>query len=193
MRCNISTERHWMSEIIVNMPFEEAPQSWQHTRVAVAGLLSVGYAPNTDYLLAIGVNGRGVFDCSYDAKPIKVARDYETDNENQWHDIIKLQGIGIGPIANQIVPIAGIFGGGLPLQSFDHWILEMVSPNWPHVNVLLGKPDRKVIGVQPHEWYSGYVKLKLSGEDEVKALGFSQTGKSFIVAYSHTIHIFSRP
>lgn len=186
-------ERDWIVEVIINMPFVEAPQPWLHTPVSVAGLLSVGYAPNTDYLLAIGMNGRGVFDCTFKASPIKVARDYDMDKSDEWHDTIKLLGTGIGPIAKQSIPLAGIFGGGLPLQTSDHWILEMVAPNWPHPNILLGKPERKMFGVSYHEQYDDYVKLKLSGEDEIVAYGFSQTGKTFIIAHSHTIHIFSRP
>ena len=186
------SERDWIVEIMNNMLFEEAPEPWRHVDTAIAGLESVGYAQDTDYLLAIGANGRTVFDCSFEATSLIAALDYDIENEQDWNDRIRLVGEGIGSIANQSVQLAGIFGGGLRIQTSDHWRLEMISPNWPHSDILLGKPDYKLFRVAITPYIEGYTKLKLS-KDDLVAYGFSQTDKSFVVAYSSTIHIFSRP
>jgi hypothetical protein len=175
------------------MPFQQAPEPWQYIPVGVTQLLSVGYAPDTDYLLAIGSVGRGVFNCSFNAPKSRVAYDTDMTEENTWQNIINLTAKGISPIHKHIISIAGLYGGGLPLHTNDGWSLEKVAPNWPLSCVLLGPPNRNLIGLQPYAEYDECIKLKPIGEDDIIAYGFSQTGKSFIVAVSHTIHIFSRP
>lgn len=182
--------RHGMAEQVLRMPFQEPPPPWKMDWVAVAGLTEVGYAPDSDLLLAISEN-RGVFDCSFGTTQRKVARDKDTQGWLEgWRDSKNLTAIGIGPIEGQTVRLAGMFGGGMKLTSPDHWSLVLASPNWPLSSIILCPPNCSLF----HRGSEHCVKVSPRGaEDDIIAYGFSQTGKSFIVAMSHTIEIFSRP
>jgi hypothetical protein len=85
----------------------QVPQPpWKRLGVwAVGGLFQVGYAEDSDMLLVLSSQGRGVFDC-HDANE-KVARDYEEAHD--FFDPVRLVGQGLGPHDGQSVRMAGLF------------------------------------------------------------------------------------
>jgi len=91
---------------------------WQlQASILVGGLTNVGFGADSDYLLVVSHNGRGVF-----ALPSgdRVARDYEATG--RWHRDIEAD--GIGPLDGQVVPIFGIHADLPPeirsaLEGFD--------------------------------------------------------------------------
>jgi hypothetical protein len=98
----------------------EVPAPWRvHPVYSVGGLFGVGYAPDSDLLLVLSSQGRGVFDC---ATGEKLARNY--DEAHDFFDAIRLTAAAFGPLAGQLVRIGGLFGGGLLLTTADGWCLE---------------------------------------------------------------------
>ena len=99
----------------------ELPQPWRALQVfGVGGLFQVGYASNSDLLLVLSAQGRGVFDCLAGEK---LARDYAEAHD--FFDPVRLTSLGIGPLSETTVRMAGLFGGGLPLTTSDGWRLEV--------------------------------------------------------------------
>lgn len=146
----------------------------------------MGYAEGSDWLLVISSQGRGLFDCLIGAR---IARDYaEPVGATDWYDEIGLIARGISAIENQPVRLAGLHGGGLPRFTKDRWGLELVAPNWPLTGVVLSPPHQSIF-VESHS--QGCVKI--SEDSEIRACGFSETGRSFVVAMSHMLEIYARP
>jgi hypothetical protein len=83
----------------------------QHSIFAIGGLIQVGFAPQSDYLLVVSHQGRGVFDC---VSRQKLARD-----ANDAFDESELTAEGIGLLAGQKIRTAGLFGGSLPTTTAD--------------------------------------------------------------------------
>ena len=147
---------------------------------AIGGLEMVGFAEDLDLLLVVSSNGRGLFDC---ITGMKVARDY--DDDLSWYGWEKLSALGIDLIGNQPVHLAGLYGGGLIKMTQDGWSLEIIAPTWPDYRVILCPPSASI-----YENHSFCVQVEQ--DYEIRAFGFSETGRSFIVACNHSLYIYSR-
>ena len=163
---------------------KEPPPPWRFVAThATWGLTDIGYGENSDYLLVISSQGRGVFDCLTGER---VARERsEPDKGYSWYNSTKLTAVGIGPLEGQIIRVAGIIGGGLLTVTEDYWSLELVSPNWPYVSVILVQPHKEI-------YIDSSYGTKVFGQIGITAYGFSETGRSFVIATSSDIHIFAR-
>jgi hypothetical protein len=156
----------------------EVPHLWRQIQgFAVGGLFQVGYAAGTDILLVLSSQGRGVFDCLTGEK---VARDHAEAHD--FFDPIRLSAVGIGPLTGTTVRVAGLFGGGLPLTTTDGWGLEVQARSWPTHSVFLSAPASRTP-----------VCIGDDGACEMRACGFSETGRSFVIATSCDLRIFTRP
>jgi hypothetical protein len=159
------------------------PAPWRKvTIIAVGGLRSVGFERNSELLLVVSSQGRGIIDCS---SGNKVARDYDEYYENEQF----LEADGIGPLQGKMVHISGLFGGGLPTSTPDAWHVELVSLDWPVQDIFLVEPRSSLYGARhglPAIFY------KIGSEIELRACGFSYTGNSLIIATSSNLVIFSR-
>ena len=175
-----------LNDRLRKMLLEKPLSVWnQVSSFAVGGLTEVGFAENTDYLLVISSNGRGVFDCLTGQR---VNRNYESpDDDVDWYDPVQLVASGIGIIENQQIRLSGLHGGGLPRFTSDGWSLELAAPDYPIESVILCPPYKTVFV----ESFADEC-VKISEDYEVRATGFSPTGRSFIIAYSHTLNIFAR-
>ena len=155
-------------------PLSVPPTPWKETwSDSIGGLLEIGFAADSELLLVVSHEGRGVFDCSTGKR---VARDYEIDME-QWTDTIRLTAQGIGPLKRQTLSMAGIWGGGLPVCTADDWHLEIIAVHWSQDIVVLCPPRSNV--------YSDTTFgecVKVFEGDSVRACGFSYTGRSFVIA-----------
>jgi hypothetical protein len=146
---------------------------------AVGGLTEVGFADDTDLLLVVSSQGRGVFDCLTGER---VARD-RAECDDDCYDERRLRARGIGPLETHWIRLAGLHGGGLPNGGRDGWSLVGVTLEWPIQNVLL---------VEPWKWiYDETARItKLAEDSETRAFGFSDTGNSFVIATSSGLEIY---
>ena len=161
---------------------ENPPAPWKKVETyAIGGLEAIGYAPDSDLLLVVSSQGRGVFDC---IKGEKIARDREA-YPYDYIDETRLLATGIGPLAGQQIRIAGMYGGGLPTATNDGWGLFVLHLPWPHHHIYLTTPFKGI--------YSGAENaVKVGSESGYCACGFSETGLSFVIACSSDITIFTR-
>jgi len=169
---------------ILALPTQPPPHPWKRlTTVAVGGLEAVGFADNSDLLLVISTSGRGVIDCTTGDR---VARDREPPTqESDWYDDVRLSARGIGALTNMRVRVAGLYGGGLATSTVDAWQLTVIAPIWPDYRVLLSPPFESLYtnlaaSVQVFEDYA------------ITACGFSETGRSFVIATASDVTVFGR-
>ena len=159
-------------------PVQSPPAPWKHNSTyAVGGLFQVGYAEGSDLLLGLSNQGRGIFDCTTGAR---IARDYEDAEE--LFDPIRLVTPGFGPLAGQNIRMAGSYGGGLPHTTADGWYLDEKAPAWPTRSIYLTPPTARAESVVIGD----------DGACELRAFGFSQTGRSLVIAISCSLIIFTR-
>jgi hypothetical protein len=150
--------------------------------VAIGGLRSVGFDRNSDNLLVVSSQGRGVLDCITGEK---IARDYDEYYENE----VYLEAEGIGALSNKIIRMSGLCGGGLPISTKDSWTLESVTLNWPEQMIILLPPNSFLYGSLSRHKDD---MTKVAEDSCVIAYGFSYTGQTFIVATTSEINIFNR-
>ena len=164
----------------IRLAVQEPPAPWKRCVTwSVGGLFQVGYAENSDLLLVLSSQGRGIFNCLTGEK---VARDYEEAHD--FFDPIRLLAQGFGPLEDRRIRMAGLFGGGLPLTTEDEWGLEEEAPAWPMRSILLTPPpiereDGSHIIGEP-------IVIGDDGACELRAYGFSETGRSFVIAITVT-------
>lgn len=168
---------------IEKLDITEPPPPWCKAAVfPVGGLRSVGFHGDADILLIVSEQGRGVIDCIAGEK---IARDHE----EYYEDEIRLDADGIGPLAGQKVRISGLYGGGLPNSRTDGWSVETVTLFWPEKILLL---------VEPGSWFYGSLYgqpdnfRKIFSGSEIRAKGFSPTGRTFVIATSSDLTIYTR-
>jgi hypothetical protein len=165
------------------LPYEPVPSPWTLPgNHSVGGLTEVGYAEESDDLLAVSSSGRGLYDCITGNRS---ARDRNVTWEPADH--AGLNATGIGKHANSVVRVAGLRGGGLATRTQDGWGLYVVPLPWPIHVVFLTSNGAHV--ADP----SGQVTKLCNDEPcEFRAAGFSPTGRSFVVATSGEIMIYGR-
>lgn len=162
------------------------PALWQRSGcLPIGGLIGVGFAEDRDLLLVLSVDGRGVIDC---ATGSKVARDRSPDcsGDAGWHHESRLKAVGIGPLADVTVRVAGLHGGGLPTCTEDGWRVE---------SFVFDPCDPDLVLVPPGAtfWAPNAPLTRLAaGAGELRAFGFSYTGKSLVIATSADVTIFYR-
>lgn len=150
----------------------------------VGGLASVGFAPESELLLVTSTAGRGVFDC---ISGKRVARD-DSDDSSAWENPFSLSARGIGPLDGVSIRMAGLHGGGLPTFSPAGWQAETVCLHWPESTLLLVAPGSSLLDYRAgHEARFWRVE---SGSGELRAWGFSASGRTLLLATSADITIF---
>ena len=148
----------------------------------MGGLLAVGYAPGTDLILVGSHDGLGVFDCLTGGR---LARDSTAEG---YPDVATLVLEGIGPLAGQQIRTAGLHGGGLPL-GVDEGTLHLEIEPAVYAGDFVpyqGKPCWEV------RLSDATSTCLLYHDFSLRAVGFSETGKSFIIATSSDLWMFSR-
>lgn len=177
------------------MPIPEEPllRPWKRNpSVAVGGVLAVGYASGTDFLLVGSHDGLGVFDCLTGQR---LARDKFAEG---YPDPATLELEGIGLLAQRRIRTAGLHGGGLPLGTVEATFSLDVRPAVyaGDFERYRGKPCWEVQLIDSTSWVAAenrYTRTCLLYHDfSLRAAGFSETGRTFVIAESHTIHIFVR-
>jgi hypothetical protein len=168
---------------LLSLNIHEVPEPWKLVATfAVGGLRSVGFDQESENLLVVSSQGRGVIDCLTGEK---VARDYEEFYENET--ILEAQGIGI--LSDRTIRMSGLFGGGLPNITEDGWQLECVTLKWPEQMLILLPPSSNLYGsVTGHP----DTMTKIFEDSCIRAYGFSYTGRSLIVATTSDVTVIVR-
>jgi hypothetical protein len=168
--------------MLAAMPPSETPPPWRQAgMVPVGGLQAVGFSG--DLLLVLSSAGRGVVDCLSGGR---VARD---EDEGDF-DPGELTCDGIGPLAGVRLRLAGLYGGGLAHSTEDGWGLELRPLSWPLEEIFLSPPGQTMLWTPPGAEPS-LTKLQ-AGVTELRAFGFSPTGRSFVVASSSEVTVYAR-
>ncbi|WP_405940949.1 hypothetical protein [Streptomyces sp. NBC_00207] len=190
----LSPYQEELREQMLAAPVVPAPVPWRPVfdpLVPVGGLLGIGFAthPDTgdDLVMVVSNDGHGLFDS---VTGEKIARDRDPDPDDSTPDAVPdLSCPGLGPVAGSRVRIAGLYGGGLHTTTDDGWTLEVVSPAWPRDRVLLSV-DGGVPHSGPHgeQWWHVFH----SYYSELRAVGFSPSGRTLAVATSSDLTLWTR-
>ena len=176
------SNRDRLSRLIQKIETRQSPLGWTLTgSIAVGGLTEIGFSKRSEHLLVISSRGRGVVSCDTGEK---VARDYETDGD--WLDLNGLLCLGIGPISEELIQIAGLHGGGLPLGNGRGEHIEVAYPNWPRAELIFCA-NYKSAFVEGHHSHCSSI-----ASDYLRSFGFSWSGNSLAYATGSDVHVFSR-
>jgi hypothetical protein len=150
---------------------------------AVGGLTEVGFASQSDLLLVVSSQGRGLFD---GRSGERIARDPAPPDDG-WYDEVRLTASGIGPVSDQLIRLAGLHGGGLSACTADGWGITRIAPDWPLESIVLDPPGSSVL-------YQGHDKgcIRIADGLGMRAYGFSETGLSLVVASSDHVELWCR-
>lgn len=124
--------------------------------------------------------GRSVINCETGEK---IARDYEA-----YAGLSKagLHCQGIGVIAEELVQLSGIYGGGLPLGNRGGDCLEVVHPDWPEDTLILS-PSFKSPLVPGHQSDCRVIYV-----EHLRAYGFSWCGNYIVAACGSDLDLWAR-
>lgn len=161
--------------------------SWKKQNTwAVGGLREIGFSNNSDLLIVLSGNGRGIFDCIKAEKIDRDYNDYYTDYWNATNGIIE----GFGVLKGQKI-ICGGFEAPSPLQvsTPDGWQINIeneVRPDWKN------RDEPAQVLYLKHPTRSKKIEMCVYHYGINRAYGFSETGNSFVIAESGDLHIWNR-
>lgn len=166
--------RRRLEELAGRIP-KGVPQGWQEFSFAVGGLLYIGFSETyTEKLICISSQRQSLIDCETGAKV------YCDENYDEHNLIACAQELG-----DEIVPIAGIGGGGLRLCSEAGDFLERIAPYWPQEQVIFMPKYAS--------WYSKPEQCSVIFEDyEIRACGFSRCGRYMAACSASDLKIFRK-
>jgi hypothetical protein len=145
--------------------------------------MAVGYAVNSDVCLAVSYSGRGLFNA---LNGELLSRD-DTEPEDSWLMSIPFRARGIGVLSDAEINLAGIYGGGLATITSNRWSIEVVSVDWPDHIVFLQPPGINAV-ILENSMGCGRIDVT----EEFRACGFSETGKSLVVATSNYLEFYAQ-
>lgn len=169
----------WIRQLPIGVP-----SAWRAVAgPSLRGVRGVGFEVDSELLLVEWTDGKSIVDC---VTGQRVAHDPEaaiTPDEE-----VRLESHGVGPLAEKIVRVCGLFGGGLPLMTLDGWTVELVHHHWPHLASVVLVPRGLSI------WEPTQIRhcFKLAETEAPRACGFSHTGQSLILARGHILQIWTR-
>ena len=151
------------------------PAGWEKETFAVGGLMYIGFSNlQTEKLVVVSSQGQSVINCQTWEKV------YCTENWDE-EDLIACA----EPLGNELVPIAGLGGGGLRKFSRLGDGLDRAAPYWPKEQIIFMP--------QYASWYQHPETCTLIFDDyEPLAFGFSRCGNYMAVATSSEVDIFKR-
>lgn len=190
----VSEYQRQLRERFLAAPVMAPPAPWQpvlDSHTPIGGLLGIGFAVHPDsghdLVMVVSFDGHGLFDA---VTGEKIARDREPDPDTSTPDASPdLACPGLGPITGTPVRIAGLFGGGLHSTASGGWALSVVSPQWPHHRVLLSTDGGLHNGPPGDRWWH----IFHSDYSELRAAGFSPSGRTLAVATSSDLTLWTRP
>lgn len=165
------------------LPYADVPAPWRVVGGSgIGGLTEVRFADNSDDLLVVSHQGRGLFDCLTGAR---LARDEEEFFDNS--DDSGMTAPGIGRHEKTIFRMAGLHGGGLATYTRDGWGIHVVQLPWPIHVFFLTSNDKELNDNTGH-----ITKICNDEPCSYRAAGFSPTGRSLVIATSCELTIYGR-
>lgn len=190
----------------------------RHT-VAVGGLREMGFAPDTDLLLVLSGNGRGILDCLEPlSQNVKIGRDYDSYYDTKWNAQTGLVE-GFGPLLHGQYIRCGGFEAPNPLRASTAtgWTTEICREmrldyrNQERLAFVLylvhirnmndEDAEDKRIEVHVLHCYLSANDYSKEEEEEIRnlpvdqavnrAYGFSETGRSFVIETSPNLYIWN--
>jgi hypothetical protein len=166
-----------------SLKLTQPPSPWRKvSMIAVGGLRAVGFDRQSELLLVVSYAGRGVIDC-------KTGERIARDDSEYFEDTRFMEAQGIGPLEGLTLRVSGGQGGGLPTSTHDGWSVEVLTREWPEQEVLILEPFASLYDILQRK-PSRFQKIAV--ESELRAFGFSYTGRTLIIASSSDIVIFGR-
>jgi hypothetical protein len=164
----------------------DGPQS----SVLVGGLIGIGFGTHPvtglDLLMVVSHDGFGLLEST---TGVKIARDRDLHPQVATPQGPDLTCPGIGVLTGSRVRIAGLFGGGLHSTTEDRWTIDVVAPEWPHQRVILSANGGRHAGEPGTTWWHIFND---EGLGELRAAGFSPSGRTLVVATSSDVTMFVR-
>lgn len=171
---NEEQNRKRLLKSIANIPQNTDIQGWiKMPTVAIGGLLSVGFSKQADMLLVESSQGLGLFECG----TLQLIAREKNNDENIYDN--QLQCLGIGPVKDELIPMAGIHGGGLRSITNRGEQVTIISPRWPLHEIVFCTAYSSVY--DPNNKDQCQI---IASEYEFRAYGFSSDDKYFIYATS---------
>jgi hypothetical protein len=168
---------------LLSLNISEVPDPWKLvSTVVIGGLRSLGFDQESENLLIVSSQGRGVIDCLTGEKTAR-------DDEEFYEGETNLEAQGIGILSDRTIRMAGLFGGGLPIITEDGWQLECVTLKWPEQMLILLPPSSYLYG--PVTGHPDNM-TKIFEDSCIRAYGFSYTGRSLVIATTSDVTIFAR-
>jgi len=162
----------------VALPWVDGP--WVH----VGGLLGVGFAlvEQREVLVIVSHDGQSVVDC---LTGDRLARDRDVDGYPRLPDLTVE---AIGPLAGRRVPVAGLFGGGLPVVTADGWKVDYWPIDYPSEGWYLNEFQ----GPGHTDPWDGSRVLLADPPTPGRAWGFSPSGAVVVVALADGAWMWNR-
>ncbi|MEU9700338.1 hypothetical protein [Streptomyces sp. NPDC047981] len=180
-----------LRERVLAAPQVAPPPPWRpvfESCAAVGGLLGIGFdvdpRSGNDLVMVVSSDGHGLFDA---VTGERIARDRDPDDDIP--DGPDLACPGLGSLTGRRVRIAGLYGGGLHTTAHGGWCVDAVAPDWPNERVLLSKE-----GGAPYRGEHGQTWWHVFDAywSELRAAGFSPSGRTLAVATSSDLTLWTR-
>ncbi len=172
-----------LRKILERMPMSEVPEPWALIGgSAVGGLTEIGFVPDTDDLLVVSSQGRGLFDTLTGEKLSRDSEEFFDNPDSTGHTAP-----AIGRDSGKTVPLAGLHGGGLARVTRDGWMIDVIHLPWPRHVLFLSSEYKPCYDASGHSW-----KICDDGACEYRAAGFSPSGRAFVFASSCELVIYGR-
>lgn len=151
------------------------PRGWEREIFAVGGLLYIGFSSvQTEKLVVISSQRQSVIDCKTGEKV------YCEENYDE-QDLIACA----GSLGDELIPIAGLEGGGLRRSTRAGDGLDLAAPFWPKEQVIFMP--------QYTSWEQHPERCTVLLDDyRVLAYGFSRCGDYLAIGTSSDLYIFKR-
>jgi hypothetical protein len=152
--------------------------------MAVGGLTAVGFDRTRDEMLVTSANGQSIISGQTGQRLYR-------NREQDGLDISALKGTRLDSPADERFDMAGLYGGGLRRVTDDGWAVEVVRDK-----CVLHPANASIHFLDPawdtYKKDATFHLLDHGGED-IRACGFSWTGRSLVVATPSTLAIWARP
>jgi len=161
----------------------DCPNGWIKETFVIGGLSEIGFSKeNTELLLVVSSQGRGLIDCS----KLKLI-DRDNDTSYDWNNSQELWAKGIGKLKDEKIYVAGLDGGGLALGNVNGDHLQYMAPDWPIIDIIF-EPKYKSIYKEGESKNCYWI----FHDYELRAYGFSYCGQYFAIANSSELRIYKK-
>ncbi|MBP2832616.1 hypothetical protein J8281_10510 [Aquimarina sp. U1-2] len=153
-------------------------------KFAIGGLREMGFKPNTDILMLLSSQGRGIFDC---IKAEKIERDSYDYYMEEWDEKTRIVQ-GFGKFKDEVF-ICGGFEAKDPIkkETKDGWKIKIKQET---------RLDYRKVMKEAEVMYlvnnDKRIEIDVFHYGIDRAYGFSDTGNSFVLGISSDLYIWSR-